>query len=146
MSGGFRSLSYAIDEGQAQNPILPGDVRPVDDLWTDEVALGIVLQDAQEAINYNSSKGLVPLGIENADDLVRAYVKPRQWPDGKARANLSMHVTLMAIEKIVPALYMSLFASGKKHPFILTPQGKTKPEAARAEVQFTLVGDAAGAR
>ena len=81
---------------------------------------------------YLQSKGLVPLGLENADDLVRAYVRPRQWPDGKPRANLSMHVTLQAIEKLIPALYMSLFAQGKKRPFIVEPLGKTKPEAARA--------------
>lgn len=130
---GFDQLEHAIDLGQAQTPITQGQVSTAGERWDDDVALGIVLQDAWDTISYLQSKGLVPLGIENADDLVRAYVKPRQWPDGKARANLSMHVTLQAIEKIMPALYMSLFGQGKKHPFLVKPLGRTKPEAARAK-------------
>jgi hypothetical protein len=131
--GGFQQLPNAI-EGAAQQgaQITKEQVRPAGEKWSDEVALGIVLSDAQSTMAYLQSKGLVPLGLENADDLVRAYVRPRQWPDGKPRANLSMHVTLQAIEKLIPALYMSLFAQGKKRPFIVEPLGKTKPEAARA--------------
>lgn len=134
--GGFRGLPQAIDEGQAQVPFTAAEVRPAGEQWTDEVALGVVLSDAQEAMAYLQSKGLVPIGIENADDLYRAYVKPRQWSDGKPRANLSMHVTLQAVEKIMPALYMSLFGQGKKRPFIVNPVGKTKPEAARANASL----------
>ncbi len=131
--GGFSRLPNAI-EGDAQvgAPILARQVRPPGEDWSDEVALGIVLSDAAECLRYLQSKGLVPLGIENADDLIRGYMRPRQWPDGKPRANLSMHVTLQAIEKLMPALYMALFAQGKRRPFIIEPVGKTKPEAARA--------------
>lgn len=136
MGGGFSGLPQAIDPGIALAPLIPSDVKPAGQDWSDEVALGIVLSDTQESIDYLNSKGLVPLGIEAADDLVRAYVKPRQWPDGKPRANLGMHVTLQAIEKILPALHMSLFGQGKKRPFIVTPVGKTKPEAARANASL----------
>jgi hypothetical protein len=138
--GAFSTLPNAIDEGQAQKPILPGDVRPSDENWSDEVALGIVLSDAFDTMAYLQSKGLVPLGIENADDLVRAYVRPRQWNDGKPRANLAMHTALQAIEKIMPSLYMSLFGQGKKRPFIVNPIGQTKPEAARANASLLSWG------
>ena len=133
---GFENLPQAIDIGQAQNPIQPEEVAASGEPWADDVALGIVLADTQDAMSYYQSKGLVPLGIENADDLVRAYVRPRQWGDGKPRANLSVHVTLQAIEKILPALHMSLFAQGKKRPFLVDPLGKTKPEAARANASL----------
>jgi hypothetical protein len=129
---GFETLPNALDPGQAQAPITAEQVKPAGQDWSDEVALGIVLNDAQECLAYLSSKGLVPLGIEAADDLYRGYVAPRQWANGKPRANLSMHVTLQAVEKIIPALYMSLFGNGKKRPFLISPVGKTKPEAARA--------------
>ena len=133
---GFEQLPHAIDEGQAQAPITAEQVRPAGEDWADDVALGIVLADAMETVAYLQSKGLVPLGIESADDLVRAYIRPKQWPDGKPRANLSMHVTLQAIEKILPALYMSLFGQGKKRPFLVNPVGKTKPESARAQASL----------
>jgi len=134
--GGFGDLPQAIDQGLAQKPITQEEVKVVGESWDDHTALGIVLQDAWETISYLQSKGLVPLGIENADDLVRAYVKPRQWSDGKSRANLSMHLSLTAIEKVLHALHMSLFAQGKRRPFLLNPIGRTSPEAARANASL----------
>lgn len=131
-SGGFETLPGAVDLSQAGDQIRASEVRPAGEDWSDEVALGIVLEDVSNSLGYLESKGLVPIGIENADDLVRAYVRPRQWPNGQPRANLSMHVTMQAIEKILPALYMSLFGQGKKKPFLIEPVGRTTPEAARA--------------
>lgn len=131
-SSGFAQLPQATDVGKALSPFRKEDVKGADDAWSDENALGVVLTDIATTIKYYQSKGLVPLGIENADDLVRAYVRPRQWPDGKSRANLSMHVTMQAIEKILPQLYMSLFGTGKKRPFVVDPLGKTSEGAARA--------------
>jgi len=138
--GGFRSLPQAIDPGEQQTPILPEEVKPAGEAWDDETALGIVLADVSSTLSYYQSKGLTPLGVENADDLVRGYVRPRQWPDGKPRANLSMHVSLQAIEKIMPSLYMSLFPPGKKMPFVVEAVGKTKPEAARANASLLWWG------
>ena len=132
----FENLPTAIDVGVAENPILPGEVRTADEAWDDTTALGIVLQDAESAIAYLQSKALVPVGVEGADNVYRAYSNPRQWPNGKPKASLSMPVALVAIEKILPALYMSLFAQGKKQPFLVTPIGKTKPEAARAQASL----------
>jgi len=132
----FAQLSNAIDEGAALAPITAVDVRPADENFSDEVAFGIVMQDAQDSLAYLASKSLVPLGIDTADDLVRGVSAPRLWSNGKPRANLAMHVTLQAIEKIMPALYMSLFGQGKKTPFLVTPVGKTKPEAARAQASL----------
>lgn len=129
---GFEQLKGAVDVSVALAPMAEKDVRPADENWTDDVALGVVLRDTQDALAYLSSKALVPVGVDAADDLVRGYVRARQWADGKPRANLSMHVALQAIEKIMPSLYMSLFGAGKKTPFLVAPIGKTSPEAARA--------------
>src|SRR5580704_13269269 len=109
---GFDQLEAAISESEALAPITPDEVRTDDQQWSDEVALGIVLEDTQSSLAYLQSKGLVPQGLENADDMVRAFSKPRMWADGKPRANLSMHVVLQAIEKILPQLFMSLFGQG----------------------------------
>lgn len=133
---GFNELPNAIDPSLALAPILEADVRAAEDLWSDEVALGIVLSDTQEALTYLNDKGLSPIGIETADDLIRGYVRPRQWADGKPRANLSMHVVLQAVEKILPSLYMSLFGNGKKRPFIVDAIGKTSADAARANASL----------
>lgn len=133
---GFETLPHAIADGIAQAPITASEVRPADKQWSDETAMGVVLQDAWDTMSYLQSKGLVPVGIDAADDLVRGYVPSRQWPNGKPRANLSMHVTLQAIEKILPALYMSLFGQGKKQPFLVKPVGQTRPEASRAQASL----------
>jgi hypothetical protein len=140
-AGGFQNLPGALHAAEQQGAMITKEeVRASDARWSDEVALGVVVADVSSTLAYYQSKGLVPLGIENADDLVRGYVRPRQWPDGKPRANLSMHVTLQAIEKLIPALYMSLFAQGKRRPFIIEPVGKTKPEAARANASLLAYG------
>jgi len=134
--GGFANLPEAINVSAALAPVLASEVNTAGELWDDETALGIVLQDTWETITYLQSKGLVPTGVENADDLVRGWVKPRQWADGKPRANLTMHVVLQAVEKIMHALHMTLFGNGHRKPFIITPVGKTTPEAARANASL----------
>lgn len=135
-SSGFANLPGAVDPGQAQAPMTAETTKPAGKDWSDETALGVVLNDVNSTIAYLQSKQLVPLGVENADELIRAFVRAKQWPDGRPRANLSMHVCLQAIEKIMPALYMSLFGNGKRRPFIVNPTGQTKPEAARANASL----------
>ena len=132
----FLTLPGALAEGSAQAPITAPEIKPAAEKWSDETGFGIVLQDAMDTMAFYQSKGLVPLGIDNADDIVRGIAPPRLWSNGKPRANLAMHVALQAIEKILPALYMSLFGQGKKQPFLVNPVGKTSPEAARAKASL----------
>lgn len=130
----FQDLPQAVDPSEGLKPhIEPDETAFAEEDLADEVAIRIVLNDASDAVNYLQSKGLMPSGIDNADDLVRGYVKPRMWADGKPRANMPMFVVLEAIEKIMPTLYLSLFGNGKKRPFLVTPVGQTTPEAARAK-------------
>lgn len=133
---GFDDLKGAVDTSEALQPIQPEDTAFSEEQLDDVSALGIVLQDANEAISYLQSKGLMPTSVDTADDLVRAYVKPRKWADGKDRANMPMFVVLEAIEKIMPTLHLSLFGSGKKQPFLIKPVGNTKPDAARANANI----------
>jgi hypothetical protein len=127
---GFETLPQAIQLDAAQQPITPEQVEFVD-TWDDETALGIVLADVGAAIAYEQAKSFTT-SIEVADDLVRGYVRVRPWPNtDKPRSALSMPVVLEAIEKIMPPLHMSLWGSGKD-PFLVTPVGKTKKEAAHA--------------
>lgn len=136
MPTNFDELKGAISESEAYDQIRSDETAFSDETFGDAEALGIVLQDASTAIAYFNSKGLLPAGIDNADDLIRAYVKPRVWPDGKPRSNLPMYVVLEAVEKLIPILHMSLFGSGKKRPFGLEPRGQTKPAAARAQASL----------
>ena len=130
----FQSLPQAIDPAAALNPkIAAADTAFATEQLDNDTALGIVLSDVSDAITYLQSKGLMPAGVDQADDLIRAYIRPRVWSDGKPRANMPMHVVLEAIEKIMPVLYMALFGSGKTRPFLVTPLGPTTPEAARAK-------------
>src|SRR5579859_5485608 len=127
---GFEALDQAIQTGEALAPILPAEAE-FKDPWADEVALGIVLADIDSGIGYEQAKNFVTR-METADDLVRGYVRVRPWPNtDKARSALSIPVVLEAIEKILPFTHLSIFGSGKD-PFLVSPIGKTKPEAAKA--------------
>lgn len=130
----FADLPQAVDPSVALNPVIAAeDTAFAQEELDDTTALGLVLSDVSTSINYFQSKALLPVGVDMADDLIRAYVKPRFWSDGKPRANMPMYVVLEAIEKIMPTLYMALFGSGKVQPFLVTPMGKTTAEAARAK-------------
>lgn len=127
---GLESLKQAIPIGTALAP-LTADETKFDGLWSDEVALGIVCADIDATLAYEQAKSFVT-SIENADDLLRGYVKVRSWPNtDKARSALSMPVVLEAVEKIMPFLHLSIFGSGKD-PFLVSAVGKTKPEAAKS--------------
>ena len=126
---GFNELDTAI---QAPNlNITANDVAFDGEDLADDVALSIVLQDTEEAERYLQSKSLV-VEMDRADELYRAYVKPRLWPNGKPRSNLAMPLVLECIEKIMPALHLTLWGRGRV-PFELVPLGKTTPDAARAK-------------
>jgi len=127
---GFENLPEAIQPGEALAQILPSQVE-FSDPWTDEVALGILLADIDSGIGFEQAKNFVTR-MENADDLIRGYVRVRPWPNtDKARSALSVPVALEAIEKLLPKLYLSIWGSGKD-PFEVTPKGNTKPEVASA--------------
>lgn len=130
----FADLPQAVDPSVALNPVIAAeDTAFAQEELDDTTALGLVLSDVSTSLNYFQSKALLPVGVDMADDLIRAYVKPRFWSDGKPRANMPMYVVLEAIEKIMPTLYMALFGSGKVQPFLVTPMGRTSAEAARAK-------------
>lgn len=75
---GFESLANAIHQGAALAPITAGEVQ-FENLWSDEVAVGIVMADVNAALSYEQAKSFVT-SIEVADDLVRGYVRIRPWP------------------------------------------------------------------
>lgn len=124
---GFEQLKQAIIEPAV---LTQADVAFNNEKLSDEAALTIVKTDADSAITYIQGKGF-PTSWDEADDLYRGYVKPRTWPGTEvARANLSMHLILEVVEKLMPELHLSFFSD--EQPFILEPKGKTTPEAARA--------------
>lgn len=124
---GFEQLKQAIIEPAV---LTQADVAFNNEKLSDEAALTIVKADADSAITYIQGKGF-PTSWDEADDLYRGYVKPRTWPGTEvARANLSMHLILEVVEKLMPELHLSFFSD--EQPFILEPKGKTTPEAARA--------------
>lgn len=132
---GFESLSQAVDLNAALAPVLAEETK-FEGEWDDETALGIVLEDVNASLRYEQAKSFIT-SIETADDLVRGYVRVRPWPNtDKPRSALSMPVVLEAIEKILPALHLSLWGSGKD-PFKVQRVGKTKPEVAEAWQSLT---------
>jgi len=128
---GFEYLDQAADLGKALAPLLPEEVKTEDELWSDDVALGIVIADVDAGIAYEQAKNFTT-NMEVADDLIRQYVRVRPWPNSdKPRSALGVPVVVEAIEKIMPAIHLSIWGSGKD-PFLVTPEGNTTPEAARA--------------
>src|SRR5580692_11520723 len=111
---GFETLPQYIDPAIAQSPDIPAaDTAFAGEELDDRTALGLVLSDVSDSVTYLESKGLIPTGVDMADDLVRAYIKPRVWPDGKPKAAMPMYTVLESVEKIMPSLYMSLLGTGK---------------------------------
>jgi hypothetical protein len=128
---GFEYLDTAVDAGKALSPLTTADVMTEDNLWSDDVALGIVIADVDSGIAFEQAKNFVT-NLEIADDLIRQYVRVRPWPNSdKPRSALGVPTVLEAIEKIMPAIHLSIWGSGKD-PFLVTPKGGTDPKAAKA--------------
>src|SRR5690348_15911169 len=106
--GGIQTLPQAIPMGEAQAPILPDDVRFLDQSdWDDATALGIVLADIDSGIAYEQAKNLITT-MEMTDDLIRGYVRIRPWPNSdKPRSALSMSVVLESIEKMLRKIHLA---------------------------------------
>jgi hypothetical protein len=129
--GGFNTLPNAVNQNATLAPILASQTAFCNEAWSDETALGIVLADVDAGLSFEMSKN-ISTQFDVADNLVRGYVRVQNWPNSPIpRAALSMPVVLEAIEKLMPAVHMGIWGSGKD-PFLVTPVGKTKPEAADA--------------
>ena len=97
----------------------------------DEAALGLVLADTQTAEAFIQTHNVV-LDIERADNNFRAFGLPKNWPGVESqRAGLSMPIIMEFVEKLLAAIMLAFFSDPQ--PFLLTPTGKTTPEAARAK-------------
>lgn len=134
--GGFANLPESVSQGaalSAVSPILEEQTAFHGEEFTDETAMGLVLTDVSAGIAFLQSKALLPAFVDTSNDLIFGLQKPKTWADGKPRANLPIYAVLEGIEKLMPVFYMSLFGTGKRRPFIASPVGKTKPEAARAK-------------
>src|SRR6266566_374358 len=134
--GGFANLPEAVNQGaalSAVSPVLEENTAFHGEEFTDETAMGLVLTDVSAGIAFLQSKALLPALVDTSNDLIFGLQKPRVWADGKPRANLPIYAVMEGIEKLMPVFYMSLFGTGKRRPFVITPVGKTTPEAARAK-------------
>lgn len=134
---GFENLEQAVPIGEALAPLLPEDAKFIEDGdWSDDTALGIVLADIDYGIAYEQAKNFITT-MELADDFIRGYVRIRPWPNSdKPRSALSMPIVLEGVEKFLKKCHLALWGSGKE-PWLVTPVGKTKPEAARAWQSLT---------
>jgi hypothetical protein len=134
--GGFSAVEGAVDQGAALSAAANFTEEQTafrDEQYDDDTALGLVLTDVAAGIAFLQSKALLPALVDTSNDLIFGLQKPRVWADGKPRANLPIYAVLEGIEKLMPVFYMSLFGTGKRRPFVVTPVGKTTPEAARAK-------------
>lgn len=133
--GIFENLKNAITGGAVMAPQTPDKTAFDDEQFSDETALGLVLQDADIAVKYLSSKSL-PALWNNIDDLLRAFVQPKTWPGStETRAHLGVPLVLEIIEtSLLPQIHQAFFSD--KTPFLLGAQGATKPETAQAAAKI----------
>ena len=129
-------MSSFYDLPQAQHAHLAGapleqqEVKFADQELSDAAALKIVTGDANLATAYLSTKAL-PQEWDRVDDLVRAWVAPRNWPgSNQARAALGMPLIMEVVETLMPEIHLAFFSDDQ--PFLLEPTGRTTPAAARA--------------
>lgn len=130
MANAFSELPQAIDETTGYDQIRSDEVAFEGEDLKDDVALKILLQDVNVAETHFQSKTL-SADFNLADDLFRAYVAPRNWPNTNiARSNIPMPVVMEAIETaLLPQAHMAFFSDPK--PFLLEAEGGTPAEAAR---------------
>jgi hypothetical protein len=135
-SGGFGALPESVDTSAAFSAVANFTEEHTafrDEPYDDATALGLVLTDVSAGIAFLQSKALLPALVDTSNDLIFGLQKPRVWADGKPRANLPIYAVMEGIEKLMPVFYMSLFGTGKRRPFVVSPVGKTSAEAARAK-------------
>ena len=126
---GFEALETAIISPPAE--VQAADVRWRGEDFTDEIALSIVLADADKARAFTTSKNMT-VDWERADNNFRAFGLPKNWPGVEsARAGLAMPVVMEAVQKLAPSIMLALFSDIK--PFELEPIGKADPNAVRAK-------------
>ena len=133
---GFERLRYAQDEGRAFEPILAKETAFHGQSLEDITAMKIVVQCAMLGEQFLQSKTL-PTEWNTTDDLYRAYVPPRTWPNSDTpRANIPMPLILETIETLLPQTHLSFFSDTQ--PFLLDPKGRTSPAAARAAAKIAM--------
>ena len=134
---GFEQLPHAINEGEGLEPITSEDIEALEaqesaeeEEAADRAALKLVLQNIELGEAYMGSKR-IPEEINRIEDLYRAWVAPRNWPNSnQPRAHLGMPEILEAVENVISNVHMAFWSDPQ--PFLLEAKGKTKPEAARA--------------
>lgn len=132
---GFETLRQAQDEGRALEPLLAKDVEFPGRSLEDINAMKIVVQSVEIGERYLQSKSLTT-EWNLADDLVRAYVPPKNWAGGTntPRSNISQPVVMEAIETLMPQTHLAFFSDPQ--PFQLDPKGRTSPAAARSTAKI----------
>lgn len=126
----FHDLPQGQNEGLAGARLEQHEVKFADERLDDVAALKIVIQDVGIAESYLSTKAL-PQEWDRVDDLYRAWVAPRNWPNSNLpRAALGMPLVMEVIETLMPELHLAFFSDAQ--PFLLAPRGRTTPAAARA--------------
>lgn len=130
MANAFSELKNALPEGQGFEALRADEVAFGDEKLTDAAALKIVQQDVLVAETHFQSKTLAA-DFNLADDLFRAFVAPRTWPNTNvSRSNIPMPVVMEAIETLLPQTHMAFFSDPQ--PFLIDAKGKTSADAARA--------------
>lgn len=127
---GFEELQGAVDVSAALTPPTAEELAFAEEKLNDEKALGLVLTDLSTTVKFVSSKNK-PSSLDQADNDFRALVSPKKWKNSdEYRSSLSMPLILEVIESLLPQIFLAFFSD--KQPFILTAQGTTSQEAARA--------------
>jgi hypothetical protein len=130
VANAFSELKNALPEGQGFEALRADEVAFGDEKLTDAAALKIVQQDVLVAETHFQSKTLAA-DFNMADDLFRAYVAPRTWPNTNvSRSNIPMPVVMEAIETLLPQTHMAFFSDPQ--PFLIEGRGQTNAEAAEA--------------
>lgn len=117
-------------EAEGLQPITAEETAYANQELADKAALKIVIQDAALAERYLGTKTL-PQEWDRIDDLFRAWIAPRNWPNTTIpRASMGMPLIMEVTETLVPQVHMAFFSDPQ--PFLLEAKGRTKPAAARA--------------
>jgi hypothetical protein len=139
MANAFSELPQALNEGTGFETVRADEVAFGDEKLDDQTALKIVLQDVNVAESHFQSKTLAA-DFNLADDLFRAYVAPRTWPNSNIqRSNIPMPVVMEAIETVLlPQAHMAFFSDPQ--PFLLKGRGATSAAAARGMAHVATWG------
>lgn len=122
-------LPNAFSEGEGTLPLTQDEITWQDQELKDLAALKLVIQNFNRSVNFVKQRGIHETW-NNADDLWRAQVKSKPWPNGVPRSAIGIPLVREHVTTLRDQIIQTFFADPQ--PFVVDPRPGTSADVARA--------------